>query len=75
MNKQSEKVTFSLGYQAIFWIGIASFWVKWKVIQVTMENNPSNIGVVRWMAFSDHWHWVSRPSPFKVVYCFSNVLI
>lgn len=63
---------FSLLYQAVFWIAISSFWAKWTVIQVTIEYSPSTIGVVRWMAKSDHCRWVSMPRcsrlPGKMTY-------
>ena len=29
--------------------------------KVTSENRPSSSGVVRWIARSDHWRWVSNP--------------
>jgi hypothetical protein len=30
-------------------------------LSVTIENNPSRSGVVRRIALSDHWRWVSTP--------------
>src|SRR3954447_9564217 len=29
--------------------------------RVTSENSPNKSGVVRWIAKSDHWRWVSTP--------------
>ena len=57
----STKVGTGLAYQAaVRWMIGRRFCNAWaaKAIQ---ENKPIRMGVVRAMARSDHWRWVSTP--------------
>ena len=40
---------------------LACSWLSRRASRVTSENSPNRTGVVRVMAFSDHWRWVSKP--------------
>ena len=41
--------------------GMGSDFCSWWAARVTQEKRPSRIGVVRAMAWWDHWRWVSTP--------------
>ena len=51
----SEKVGRGLEYQIVCLIFQEKLACKWCARIVTKENKPSNIGVVRVIAKSDHW--------------------
>ena len=57
----STKVGDSLSYQAaVRWVMGCCFCNAWAA-RVVQEKRPSRAGVVRAMAKSDHWRWVSTP--------------
>src|SRR3970282_946642 len=57
----SEKVGKDFSYQAPERTGVCcSNCCRWAA-KVTQENKPKRAGVVRPMARSDHWRWVSTP--------------
>src|SRR6266511_2851998 len=59
--KQSENVGSALWYQAVTGTGIRPSWLNCRASMVTSENNANRTGVVRAIAWSDHWRWVSSP--------------
>ena len=57
----STKVGDGLSYQAALrWVIGRCFCSEWAA-RVVQEKRPSRTGVVRAMARSDHWRWVSTP--------------
>ena len=57
----STKAGDSLSYQAaVRWVMGRRFCNEWAA-RVVQEKSPIRIGVVRAMARSDHWRWVSTP--------------
>jgi hypothetical protein len=61
MASVSENVAQSFLYQAAVRIAIVSCSSRCFANKVTSEYNARMAGVVRAMARSDHWRWVSRP--------------
>ena len=57
----SEKVGNLLAYQAAERSGNPWFPASKCAARVTQEKRPKRTGVVRAMARSDHWRWVSTP--------------
>src|SRR5664279_4123085 len=57
----SLKVRTAFGYHAAVFGFIFRDLERSCVQRVTMENRPSKTGVVRRIALSDHWRWVSMP--------------
>jgi len=57
----SEKVGADLAYQAADRAGVLWFRCCRWAARATQENKPKRAGVVRAMARSDHWRWVSTP--------------
>src|SRR6516162_7548631 len=59
--RQSENVAAPLWYQAVTGTGIGPPPLNCRARMVTRENRAHRMGVVRAIAWSDHWRWVSRP--------------
>ena len=57
----SEKVGRGLAYHAAVRTGIVSLAPSRWAPSVTQAKRPKSTGVVRAMARSDHWRWVSTP--------------
>ena len=57
----SAKVGRCLRYQAAVETAKRARLVRHVPSNVTMENSASRHGVVRAIAWSDHWRWVSTP--------------
>src|SRR3954469_16062387 len=62
----SLKVGRRLRYQAALITAPRAFGLSCAASKVTRENSPSRQGVVRAMARSDHWRWVSTPRCARV---------
>ncbi len=58
---QSLKVGVDFAYQAAWWIRSSPCIVSPWDASVTTEKRPSRQGVVRAIARSDHWRWLSTP--------------
>src|SRR4029434_10950128 len=59
--RQSENVAAPLWYQAVTGTGICPPPLNCRASTVTNENRANRLGVVRAIAWSDHWRWVSSP--------------